>query len=100
MKLWFSISNLGTPAHIFCILSRSSYIRIYESIEFRSFSLTSSGEVYSKSATWCINLTRELKGLTLIALNFFCLNDGDYIEIIINVLVSSSRFISIPMLWV
>ena len=38
--------------------------------------------------------------LTLKALKYFRLNYGDQFEIIINVLVSSFRFIWIPMLWV
>ena len=60
IKLRFSTSNLGTPAQIMCILSRrkksitidswiriysalrASYNWIYESIEFRSFSLKKS----------------------------------------------------------
>ena len=58
MKLMFSASNLRTPAHILCIWNqrnnsitvdswiriysalRASYIRIYESIELRFFSLS------------------------------------------------------------
>ena len=41
-----------------------------------------------------INVTRELKRLTFTALKYFCINnENQMVEIIINALVSSSRFI-------